>query len=859
VPPLLRLALRNLSRYKSRTAATVLGVALGIAAVLATLSIGDNVEANVSSALEAAAGKADLLVTPGTAGRSVFSTLDILETVQNEPGVSRTYPVLNVRAEPARDIGELGDSVIPGVDSGFQLSGRVTNVPTDLPGELAAGAWPEAGSRGVALAEGFASAREIAVGDEVVFASPYGDLSFTVSGLLDDTLGYATTNGGRVGIAALRDVQEAFKLAGRSSFLEVATEPGQSRPVREALQGRLGEAFSVTLPAGSGNFATGIVDTLQAGLQILAATLITLGGFMAYNTFAASVLERQREFALLRTVCLTRRQVQRLALTEAALVSLLGIVFGLALGIGLSALITYLNAVSLGYEFRTLVVPVRSVLLASLVGVAVSLLAGYLPARNASRTHPLAAGRAVSDPDVGGAPLWGWLLLLGGVAASLAPWGGYAALFGAALAMGLLFTGFSLVTPALLGPVLTLLGPLLERMFGIAGRLGSSFSRRNAKRNGVAVGAVVVGMGLTIGVGAMVAGINASIRSWVETTVVGDLFVTAPVSFPEAFASRVAAEVPKIAEVSGVGLRIVRFTPEAPNTEDGAGRTRGSSVALVLVDPERFNPDTGFGRFQFIPGQGDAEDAYATLKAGGQVLAANTIHDRYGVSQGDTVTLRTGDGYAGFEVGGVVVDFTGGGETFVGSIRDSERFGGGGPDLFVMTVAPGTAQGAARDALLAAFPELYLDVTLSGDYRARILELSQQTFTTTNGLLVLAIFIAALGVANTLGMNLASRQHEIAVLRTLGLTRRGVRLVVTAEGVVVVALGTVLGIVTGLLLSQVVTTGAGALTGYLITPVYPWRLIVAALVSSPLVGLLASLVPARRAARLSPVVALGGE
>lgn len=870
MPPLLRLALRNLLRYKSRTAATVLGVALGIAAVLATLSIGDNVEANVSSALEAAAGKADLLVTPGAAGRSVFTVADTLETVRGAPNVSRAYPVLNVRAEPARDIGSLDDSVIPGVDSGFQLSGRVTEVPADLPSELAVGAWPQPGSLGVALAEGFARSREIAVGDEIIFASSYGDLSFTVSGLLDDAIGYATTNGGRVGIAALSDLQEAFKLSGRASFLEVITEPGQSRPVRDALQGRLGDAFTVTLPAGSGNLATGVVDTLQSGLQILAATLIALGGFMAYNTFAASVLERQREFALLRTVCLTRRQVQRLALTEALLVSVLGIVFGLLLGVGLSALITYFNAISLGFEFRTLIIPTRSLLLASVVGVGVSLLAGYLPARSASRTHPLAAGRAVSDPAPGGAPRWGWLLLAAGVAASLAPWRGYAALFGAALAMALLFTGFSLVTPALLKPVLVVMTPLLERMFGLAGRLGSSFSLRNAGRNGVAVGAVVVGMGLTIGVGAMVAGINASIRSWVETTVVGDLFVTAPISFPEDFAAQIAAEVPQIAEVSGVGLRIVRFTPEVAretgteNTEStgsraGSTRSRGSSVALVLVDPERFNPDSGFGRFQFVPGQGDAVDAYTTLKAGGRVLAANTIHDRYGVSRGDTVTLRTGDGYAGFGVGGVVVDFTGGGETFVGSIHDAERFGGGTPDLFVMTVAPGTAQGAARDALIAAFPELYLDVTLNGDYRARILELSQQTFTTTNGLLVLAIFIAALGVANTLGMNLASRQHEVAVLRTLGLTRRGVRQLVTAEGIVVVALGTVLGVVTGLLLSRVITTGAGALTGYLISPVYPWRLIAVALLSSPLVGLLASLVPARRAARLSPVTALGGE
>lgn len=871
---LFRLALRNLLRYKSRTFATTLGVALGIAAVLATLSIGDNVEANVRGALEAAAGRADLLVTPGAQGRAVFATDEVLPTVLATPGVARAHEVLNVRAEPVRDIQTLGDSVLPGVDSGFQLSGRRTDAPEDLPAEVAEGTLPAAGSQGVALAEGFARTRGVALGDEVVFASQLGELPLTVTGLLDDSLGYPTTNGGRVGVAALPDLQAALRLEGRASFIEVITEPGASTRVQETLGARLGDAYAVTLPAGSGNFATGVVDTLQSGLRILAATLIALGGFMAYNTFSASVLERRREFALLRTVCLTRAQVQRLALAEALLVSLLGIVLGLLLGVGLSAAITYLNAVALGFEFRTLVVPLGSVAIACLVGVAVSLLAGLLPARTASNTHPLAAVRQTSDPAPARAPLWGWGLLAAGVVTSLAPWEGAVAILGAALSMGLLFTGFSLTTPVLLRPTLALLNPLLRRLFGVAGTLGSSFSLRNAARNGVAVGAVVVGMGLTIGVGAMVAGINTSIRAWVETTVVGDLFVTAPVNFPENFAETVRARVPQIDEVSGVGLRVVRFLPDeagaggGTSEEGGATQERagsrarasaGRSVALVLVDPERFNPDGGFGRFQFIPGQGDERDAYATLRAGGQVLAANTMLDRFGVSRGDEVTLRTNEGYRSFGVGGVVVDFTGGGETFVASLEDAELFGGGTPDLFVMTLRSGAEATAAREALIAAFPELYLDVTLNQTYRQRILELTQQTFTTTNGLLALAIFIAALGVANTLGMNLSTRQHEIAVLRTLGLTRRGVRRLVTAEGVVIVSLGTVLGVLTGVLLSAVITAGASALTGYRIEPVYPWRLIAVALLSSPVVGLLASLMPARRAARLSPVTALGGE
>jgi putative ABC transport system permease protein len=302
--------------------------------------------------------------------------------------------------------------------------------------------------------------------------------------------------------------------------------------------------------------------------------------------------------------------------------------------------------------------------------------------------------------------------------------------------------------------------------------------------------------------------------------------------------------------VSGVGVRIVRFEPE--------GQERGRSVALVLADPERFNPQTGFGKFQYIQGQGTNEEGYEALKQGGYVLAANTIRDRFGVSKGDTVSLRTNDGFRDFKVAGIVVDFTGGGETFVASLGDADLFGGGEPDLFVMTVKPGVNSEVARDKLLAAFPELYLDVTLNASYRERILELTQRSFVTTNGLLGLAIFISALGVANTLGMNLVNRHHDIAVLRTLGLTRRKIGRVIVAEGVVVAVLGTILGLACGVLLSNVITEGAKALTGFVITPNFPPRLILISLLASPILGVIASYFPARRASKQSPVAALGG-
>lgn len=848
---LARLAFRNLLRHKWRSMATILGIALGIAAVLATLSVGDNVRANVSSALEAAAGKADLLVTPGAQGRAFFEIDDVFAKVASVSGVDNVYPVLHERAEPVRDVQQLQDSIIPGVDTGFQLSGRLTEAAEDLPVQLLEGALPQKGSNGIALSSGFAQARNITPGDKLEFAYGQKNLSFEVTGILDESFGYASTNGGRVGVIHLSDLQAQINQSGKASFLEVLLKPGVTlEDTQNAIAEQIGESYAVTLPAGSGNAALGVVDTLEAGLRILAATLLALGGFIAYNTFAAAIVERTREYALLRTICMTKGQVKNLALLESFTLSFLGVLVGLLLGVLLAYAIVRLNSVALGFEFRTLIIPFNSVFIASIVGILMALLAGYIPATAASGTPPIVASRQALEAGAVKYPNLGWLFVALGVLCGLAPWTKLWALLGALMAMAFLFLGITFVTPLILRPTLKLLSPVLKAVFGLPGKLGADFARRNALRNGVAIGTVAVGVSLTIGVGSMVAGINKAIADWVDTTIVGDLFVTAPVNFPANFETLAKQKVPELDNVSGVGIRIVRFEPE--------NQPKGRSVALVLVDPERFNPQTGFGKFQYIEGQGNNLEGYEALKAGGQVIAANTIRDRFNVSKGDTVRLRTNDGFREFLVGGVVVDFTGGGETFVASLNDSDMFGGGNPDLFVITLKAGSDPKKARADLMAAFPELYLDITLNQNYRERILSLTQRSFVTTNGLLGLAIFISALGVANTLGMNLVTRHHDIAVLRTLGLTRRNIATVIIAEGIVVATLGTILGLGSGLLLSQVITEGAEALTGFVINPQFPLRLILIAILSSPVLGVIASYFPARRAAKQSPVAAFSG-
>ncbi len=846
---LARLALRNLLRHPWRSLATVLGVGLGVAAVLATLSVGSNVDANVRSTLQAVAGPADLIVTPGATGRAVIATAELEATVRADPGVAWAVPVLNTRAEPEREVEAASSSLLPGVDSGFQLGGRQTERTETLPFELSQGRLPRAGAGEVVIAEGFIASRGLTLGSTISFASQAGPLALTLVGAMDDRVALATTNGGRVGVTHLDDLRSGLSLAERASHVELQVHPdSEVDAVRARLQSALGDAFTVTYPAGAGDTTSGIVQTLQAGLMILAATLMALGGFMAYNTFMAGVVERTREFALLRTICLKRRDVLRLALAEALWVSLAGVLVGVLLGIGLSYGITQLNAVVVGYEFRGLVVPLGPTLLAAGLGVLVALLAASLPALAASRTTPLAALRSVDERRSAWQVRVGWALVVLGVIATQLPWSGVWAIVGTALAMATFFSGVALAAESLIGPAVRLVQPLLLRLLGTPGRLGAGFALRNAARNGVAVGTVIVGVGLIIGTAAMVSGINRSIAEWVDSTVVGDLFVTSPVPFGSDFEARANA-VEGTDAVSGVGLRIVRFEPE--------GVPRGRSVVVVLVDPERFDPERGFGRLQYVSAQGDARRGFEALSRGGTVLAANTIRDRFGVGVGDTARLRTDEGFVEFPIEGVVVDFTSGGETFIASILDLELFGGGSPDLFVLTVQPGFEPAAVREALLEAFPDRLLDVTLNAEYRAAILDLIQQTFTTTNMLLLLAALIAALGVTNTLGMNLSRRAFEIAVLRTLGLRRRDVRTLIIAEGMVVLSLGAALGVAFGLLLAGVITAGAEALTGYAIEPAVPWRLLVAAVLFTPLLGLLASLVPAHRASQLAPRVALG--
>lgn len=818
-----------------------------MAAVLATLSLGDNVQANLSAELQRSALGGDVRVVAAAGERTLFEMGSVPATLTADPAVLGVTARLEVPAEPRSTGGnERSSSWVPGFESGFMLVGLERSQHAEPVGRLAAGRWPAPNASEVALTQAMVDARGYALDDTIVFATPYGLAALDVVGLLEDGRGAAVLNQGRIGIVERSTLSQALGLDGRATQLDVRLTDREPHAVQAALMHLEGVlparliALRASAPTGG---ADGLLDTLEAGLQVLAVMLTVLGSFMAYNTFAASSLDRRHELRLLRTVCLSRRDVRALALWEAGLTALVGVAMGLALGLVLTWLLAALNAVVLGFTVRTLTVSPAAVVLAAFAGVASGLVAAWQPAQSASLQAPLGVQTQTQTAKPSPRRVLAWLAV--GLIAALVPAAGWVALVagGAALvALGVTLSAGGLA----LAPCLA--GTLQRR--APAGwtdaRLLGGFMERNVERNGVAMATVAVGVGLVLGVAAMMSSINVEVRQWVNATIAGDLFVTSPSGFPEDF--KVRSEVQSdVLVASPVAVRVVR-------AEGPGGQQR--SVNAVFVEPERYQSNLNLGGFVTPDGHADDGSLGAALAAG-DVLVSEVLQRRLDLPPGSTLELRTLSGYAPFRVAGSVVDFTGGGDSLVLPYEALSRFGGGRANVFVIGLEPNVNAAAARERLQASFPDTPLIATSSESYRASIVNTVNASFAATRSLLVLALVLAGLGVTNALGMNLNARSHEWAVLRALGMTRaRAVRLA-ALEGLLITVLGVTFGAAFGVMLSRLVAQGASAITGFSLAPTVPFTVLAWVLLGAIPLGVMASVWPAFRVARVSPARAFG--
>jgi putative ABC transport system permease protein len=694
---------------------------------------------------------------------------------------------------------------------------------------------PPRGAGEVALDAGTAEATGYGVGDTVPVILAVGRRDLRVSGVFgfgdNDNLA-----GASIVAFEQRVAEDLLGKDGEYVVLRAAAEEGVTQ---EVLRDRVAAVLPDTVEAVTGEQsaeetagdikeALGFFNTF---LLVFAAVALFVGAFLIFNTFTMLVAQRQRELALLRALGASRRQVVRSVLLESLVVGLVASVVGLGLGLGVAVgLQALVRAVGGSLPAGDLVVQTSTVVTCFVVGIGITAVAALLPARRASAVPPVAAMRDSVAPERSlrrGSTIGGGLLALG-VLALVQGLRGELALLG--LGAVLVFLGVAGLSPLLSRPAARVLGAPFARR--VPGRLGRLNAMRNPRRSASTAAALMIGLALVSAVSILGASAKASVERIIQGAVGADLVVQQKGGF-DGFSPGVAAALSELDEVGSTDVlrfEVVQIEGSVAFITSVADRALESTLLLSKVD-------------------GDIE-----LAPGKVLLSESEAEDRgFGVGDRVPVTFSRGT-EKDFVVAGVYED----NELIGPYLFDASAAADFATELdgVVLVQAaegvPAAELRAAVDEALEAFPTV--EAATSDEFAADVAGNIDVVLTIINVLLLLSVIIAVLGIVNTLALSVLERTRELGLLRAVGLARPQVRRMVRVEAVVVSLFGAALGLLLGTAFGVAVQR---ALADEGISQLrVPWASFAVFAVAAAVAGVVAAILPARRAARLDVLRAI---
>ena len=832
---MLRATLRSLLARKLRLLLSATAVVLGVAFVSGALVLTDTLGRVFDDLFVSTSEKTDVEVR----GTALFKG-DAGTSREPVPAalVGRLRQVDGVAAATA-DV--IGYAQLVGKDgTAYSTGGPPTfgqnfdAEPLLSPYTLRTGAAP-AGPDEVAVDARTAQQTGYVVGDRVPVLLPEGQRVLLLTGVFgfgdNDNLGGAS-------IAAFEQTtaQELFAEPGEVVSIRLAAQEGTDpETLRTAVAAVLPPELEALVGADAAQEQAdeikGFFGFFQTFLLVFAGVALFVGAFLIFNTFSILVAQRQRELALLRALGASRRQVTLSVLAESLLVGLvasaLGLGLGVAVAVGLQALI---NAFGGALPSGPLVLATRTVVVSLVVGVVVTVAAALLPARRAAAVPPVAAMRDAVSPEkpLRRQSVVGAVLLIAGVVALVVGLEGQIALIGVGAL--LVFLGVAAVSPLLSRPVSRLVGTPLSR--GVPGRLGRLNAMRNPRRTASTAAALMIGLALVTAVGVLGASAKASVESAVTASVGADVVVQGGgfQGFPSAVAE-VLADAPGVAAVDRIRQDQAQVADTTTFLAAVAPEAIGRGLRLTAVEGElRLAPGV------LLVGQGEAKAR--------------------GLSAGDSVPVRLPrGGQRDYEVAGVYEDNELVGPYLLDLADAATGFSGPTDVALLLTAAEGVDTAtlvATAEAATADYPtvEVLDQQGFVADAASRI----DVVISIINVLLALSVLIAVLGIVNTLALAVLERTRELGLLRAVGLGRRQTRRMVTVEAVIVAVFGALLGIGVGSLLGIALQR---ALVDEGITDLrFPVSRLVLFVVVAALAGVVAALLPARRAARLDVLRAI---
>ena len=833
-----RVSRRNLAAHKVRLVLTLVSVVLGTAFVAGSLVFTDTLKQTFNGIFADADKGVDVRVD-ATKSSNPGVPLAVAERIKSVPGVRA---VQLEASEPLVLIGKDGKRVSSG---GAPSEGTIWNPPGEsvkAPPTFVSGFAPS-GPGEVVINENAATKAKLGVGDHTRVVLPArGVVPVTITGIYTTN----TETGGYVGVEFTR--AQALQLFTDGTHVSAVSVAGTGGVSEQALRDRIATLLPDDLRAKTGDQVRkddrdSVAEALSfVNIFLLAfgAIALIVGTFIIYNTFTMITAQRARELALLRAIGAGRKQVRRSVLFEATLIGLAGGGLGVAGGVGLAiGLRSLLDALDVGLPSGALVVSRGTVITSLLVGTIVTLVSAYAPARRASKTPPVAAMREEFGPahiSLRGRSIAGGALTTLGLAgaiggATISSNGSGALLIG----LGLLVTGAGIL---LLAPVLSRyiiggLGSVLARPFGAVGRLARTNSVRNPRRTAATAFALTVGLMLVSGIAVLGSSTKASINTLVDNDIRADYILqgTGETSVPLP-AVEAAARVPGVQSMTQ--LHDV-FTTINGKDAQGIG-VDGPLGAIVKID------------FREGGGQPSGQN---------MLISRTTATDKHW-KLGDHVTLATpGGASVSTTISGVYKDspllsgWLVSGDTYR-TLTPSNRYA---DFVALVKAAPGTSPQTLRAGLEKATDPYYtVDVKNKTEFKGQQANEINGLLGLLYGLLGLAIVIAILGIINTLALSVIERRREIGMLRAVGLLRAQLRRTVYVESLLIALFGAVLGLAIGLTFGSLFTHRLK--DQGLSTVQIPWGQAVLFLVIAAVVGVLAAVWPATRAARTKPLEAI---
>jgi putative ABC transport system permease protein len=697
-----------------------------------------------------------------------------------------------------------------------------------------------------------ADKKHVRIGDTLTVQAQPGTFRVEIVG----SATFTTTNPGAALVFLDPSVAAKELLGSPGRATSISVDAAQGVPDAE-LKGRIGAAIGTgtydlkTADEQAKSSAAdlgGFLDVIKYVMLGFAGIATLVGVFLIVNTFSMLIAQRTRDLGLLRALGADRRQVRRSVLTEAVLLGVVGSTLGLGAGVGLAfGLIKLMSAFGMNLKATEMVIGWGTPVAAYVVGVGVTFVAAYLPARRAATVSPMAA---LADAEIAGVgkPLR-TRAVVGGVVGAI----GAAALAGCAaasktasaaslLGLGVVLTLIATVIagPLLVRPVIRVLGGAFPALFGPVGRMSQRNALRNPRRTGATAAALMVGLALVGGMSVASASMSKSFDQQIDKTLGADFVIQNSSFLP--FTQEITD---KVRGTAGVGLVVrQRFTPVAVRLPDGKRITTTAAGYDPQVDEVAHVAYKG----------GDTAAALAAGSLGMDV----TFAEDHKVRLGSVLPVEfPGGKRAEMKVGALSDQDSGSGFGTQGGLFFGIAPDGQDSSLYVNR-APGTGADQLRSRLertLAPYPQV--QVRDQADYKKLVHDQIAVLLYLVYALLGLAIVIAVLGVVNTLALSVVERTREIGLLRAIGLARRQLRRMIRLESVVIAVFGAVLGLALGLVWG-VCTQQVLALQGMKALAV-PWGTIVAVVIGSAVVGIVAALLPALRASRMNVLAAIAHE